>query len=170
MAKSTVTILAAPAPGRQGLPVILNAGLIAGSFDIVAAFIYYTLKTGKNPLLVLNFVASGVVGKEAAYAPANTFLMQVLGLLLHFLIATIFAAIFYYAWPFFRRISKRWIATGLLYGILVWLTMNLVVVPLSNTPAGKHTTSGVLINMLILMVCIGLPIARITYRSRRVSG
>jgi uncharacterized membrane protein YagU involved in acid resistance len=170
MAKPTETILSAPAQGllprKQGLPVILKAGLFAGTLDIIAAFVNYAIKSGKDPLPILNFIASGVVGKEEAYDPTNTLIMRVLGLLLHFLIATIFAAIFYYAWPLFRRISQRWIVTGLLYGVLVWLAMNLVVVPLSSTPVMKHTTSGVITNMLILMFCVGLPIAWVTYRSR----
>lgn len=170
MAKPTETTLSAPPQGllprKQALPVILKAGLIAGTLDITAAFVNYALKTGKDPFPVLNFIASGVVGKVAAYDPANTFLMRVLGLLLHFLIATLFAAIFYYAWPVFRLISKSWIVTGLLYGVLVWLAMNLVVVPLSSTPVMKHTTSGVITNMLILMFCVGLPIAWVTFRSR----
>ena len=170
MAKPTETILSAPVPGmlprKQALPVIFKAGLIAGILDILAAFVNYGLKSGKNPLPVLNFIASGVVGPKEAYDPANTFVMRVLGLLLHLLIATIFAAIFYYAWPLFRRISQRWIVAGLLYGVFVWLAMNLVVVPLSSTPVMKHTASGVITNMLILMFFVGLPIAWVVYKSR----
>ncbi len=170
MAKPTETSLSTFAPTvlprKQALPVILKAGLIAGILDILAAFVNYGLKSGKNPFPILNFIASGLVGKEEAYDSANTFLMRVLGLLLHFLIATIFAAIFYYVWPLFRRISKGWIVAGLLYGVFVWLAMNLVVVPLSSTPAMKHTSSGVITNMLILMFCVGLPIAWVTYKSR----
>ncbi|NII29228.1 DUF1440 domain-containing protein [Pseudoflavitalea sp. X16] len=153
-------------PRKQPLSAIIKAGLIAGTLDILAAFVSYMIKTGKNPLPILNFIASGVVGKEEAYAGSNRVPMQVLGLLLHFLIATIFAAIFYYAWPVIRLVSKNWIVTGLLYGILVWLAMNLVVVPLSSTPVMKHTTSGIITGMLILMVFVGLPIAWVISRYR----
>ncbi|WP_315823668.1 hypothetical protein [Paraflavitalea speifideaquila] len=90
-----------------------------------------------------------------------------LGLLFHFLIALIFATIFYYAWPLIRRVSTNWVVTGLGYGVLVWMAMNLVVVPLSSTPGMKFTTSGIIIGMLILMVCIGLPIAWVVSRARR---
>lgn len=170
MANITDTALTARAatiqPRRDAFPVILKAGGIAGLLDILAAFIHYTIKTGKDPLPILNFIASGVVGRADAYAADNTVVMRVLGLLLHFLIATIFAALFYYAWPLIRKVSKSWIVTGLGYGILVWLAMNLVVVPLSSTPAMKHTTEGVITNVLILMVCIGLPIAWIVSRAR----
>lgn len=174
MANTNETTLSAPAPGllprKQPLPVIIKAGLIAGTLDILAAFVSYMIKTGKNPFPILNFIASGVVGKEEAYASTNTFLMRVLGLLFHFLIATIFAAIFYYAWPVIRRVSKSWVVTGLVYGIVVWVAMNLVVVPLSNTPPLKSTTSGIITGMLILMVFVGLPIAWVTYRSRATTN
>lgn len=173
MANTKEAILNTPAAGllprKQALRAILKAGLIAGLLDIMAAFVNYGIRTGKNPLPLLNFIASGLVGKEEAYAADNRVLMQVLGLLLHFLIATIFAAIFYYAWPAIRLVSKNWIVTGFLYGILVWLAMNLVVVPLSNTPAIKHTPSGAITGMLILMVFVGLPIAWVIARNRTTS-
>ena len=149
---------------RQAFPVIIKAGLIAGALDITAAFVTYVIKTGKNPSAVLNFVASGIFGKAAF--TGNPWI-PVWGLLFHFLIATIFAAIFYFAWPVFRRVSKSWVVLGLLYGVFVWLAMNLVVVPLSNTPPLKSTVSGKITSVLILMVCIGLPIAGIVYKRRQ---
>jgi len=168
MTKTTTSSLSAPAfvdvARRPSLPVILRAGLLAGLCDIIAAFISYSVKTGKNPLIILNFIASGVVGKDAAYADRTV--MAVLGLLLHFLIAILFAAIFYYAWPLIRKVVRNWVVAGLGYGVLVWLAMNLVVVPLSNTPPVKATTSGVITGMLILMLCIGLPVAWIIARKR----
>lgn len=154
----------AAAPHSQAGPLILRAGLIAGCLDITAAFVYYAIKTGKSPWPILNYVASGVFGQETAYA--GQVLMPALGLLFHFMIATIFAAIFYAAWPLIRKLNWHWVLTGLVYGILVWCAMNLVVVPLSNTPGGKSTTSGIIINMLILMFCIGLPIAGVIARRR----
>ncbi|MDF2188584.1 hypothetical protein [Paraflavitalea sp. CAU 1676] len=169
MTKTTVSTLSAAGIGaaapRPTLPIILKAGLLAGLLDIIAAFVSYSIKTGKNPLPILNYIASGVVGKETAYG--DRVLMAIVGLLLHFLIATIFAAIFYYAWPLIRKVSTHWVVTGLGYGVLVWLAMNLVVVPMSNTPgAAKHTTSGVIIGMLILMFFVGLPIAYVIARRR----
>ncbi|WP_276482442.1 hypothetical protein [Paraflavitalea pollutisoli] len=168
MTKITPSPVGAPAyrPGinPQAWRLILQAGLLAGTCDIVAAFVNYSLKTGKSPWPILNYIASGVVGKEAAYE--DVIPMRVLGMALHFLIATIFAAIFYAAWPTIKKLTSNWVLAGLGYGIVVWCAMNLVVVPLSNTPAGKHTTSGVIINMLILMFCIGLPVAGIIARRR----
>ncbi len=56
-------------------------------------------------------------------------------------------------------ITKNWIALGVIYGIVVWAGMNLVVVPLSNTPKGPLTLNGSLIAVFVLIICIGLPIS-----------
>jgi hypothetical protein len=142
----------------------LKAGLVVGSLDIGAAFLQYYLKTGRNPLGILPFIASGVFGKKAFTGGTE---MMVLGLLFHYLIATTWAFIFYYMiirLPLFRR---SWIATGIIYGLLVWCVMNLVVVPLSNTPSRTFTLSGTLIGMGILVCCIGLPLAFMALRPGR---
>ncbi len=45
---------------------IIKAGLMAGTLDILSAFIYYFIKTGdKNVFIVLKSIASGLFGKEA---------------------------------------------------------------------------------------------------------
>lgn len=168
----TTTVLPGASTYTAGLrtprwPLIIRAGLLAGTCDIIAAFVFYSVKTGKSPWPVLNYIASGVVGKEAAYADQG--FMRVFGLLLHYGIALIFAAIFYAAWPVIRKVTGNWVLAGLGYGVLVWCAMNLVVVPLSHTPGGgQPTLSGVVIHMLILMVCIGLPVAAIIARRRGV--
>ena len=45
---------------------ILQAGLIVGTLDILSAFIYYFIKSGKtNFLVIFKFIASGIFGKAA---------------------------------------------------------------------------------------------------------
>jgi hypothetical protein len=144
------------------LPVIGKAGLIAGTLDILAACISFMIKTGKNPVRVLEYVASGAFGKPALGGGA---LYGVAGLLFHFLIAFIWATVFYYAWPVFRLLKNR-LVMGVIYGILVWLVMNLVVVPLCNAPKGPFSWSGAIQGCLILIVCIGIPIAWIVGKNR----
>ena len=61
----------------------LKAGLIAGLLDISAAFIQYYSRTGRNPLAVLKFIASGVFGKAALTGGTE---MILLGLVFHYII------------------------------------------------------------------------------------
>jgi len=136
---------------------IIQAGLIVGTLDILSAFIYYFIKTGdKNVFIVLQAVASGLFGKEA-FSGGNK--MMIAGLILHYLIAFAFTIFFFWLFPKIKPLSKNKILVGLIYGIFVWMVMNLVVVPLSTIGARPFTMVNVLINVIILIVCIGLPLS-----------
>jgi hypothetical protein len=139
---------------------ILWAGLIAGTLDITAACITSTLRGG-TPMRVLRYVAGGLLGPAAFQGGTGT---AALGLALHFLIATTWAAVYYAASRKLRFLVEQPILCGLLYGIPVWCFMNLVVIPLSALPKPTFTTSGVLIGAAILMFCIGLPSALVVRR------
>jgi hypothetical protein len=146
--------------------VILAAGAIAGALDITAAFLHAGSR-GTGPVAVLKFVASGVLGTASfgygAWAAA-------LGLLLHFLIATIWAAIFYAASRKFPVLLEHAAISGALYGVLVHLLMQQIVVPLSLTPTPlrpETTWWNPALRYLIHIFCVGLPIALTVARYRR---
>ena len=86
-----------------------------------------------------------------------------LGLGLHFLIAFTAAAVYYAVSRKLRMLRERPIVSGLLYGIAVFLFMNMIVVPLSAI--GRSPTAMLAFNIvsanavLALMLFIGLPIA-----------
>lgn len=107
------------------------------------------------------FVASGVFGKEAF---TGGVLMSVCGLLFHFLIAFIFTTFFFFIYPRLKFLSFNVILTALLYGVFVWIIMNRIVLPLSNTPVIPFTWMGAAIAAGILTLCIGLPLAIIAKR------
>lgn len=134
----------------------LKAGLIVGTLDISAAFLYYFIRTGKNPLRVLTFVASGLFGK-AAFDGGSEMLLA--GLVLHYIIATTFAFIFFWLFSRLEVLRKISLLTGVAYGVMVWMVMNLLVVPLSNVSRQPFRWDGALINMLILVICIGIPLS-----------
>src|ERR1700752_2827625 len=110
---------------------ILQAGLIAGTLDILSAFAYYYIKSGKtNFLVIFKFIASGIFGKDAGTGGTAMILS---GLILHYAIAFSFTIFFFWLYPKVSLMSKNRIVTGIVYGLFVWSVMNLVVVPLSNT-------------------------------------
>ena len=147
----------------KAVRTIIRAGLVAGVLDALAAMAMVLIRGGKDPLIVWKFVASGVFGKEAL---AGGTPMIVWGLAFHFFIALSFAALFYMIYPQLRRFIDNPVAMGLLYGILVWVIMNLIVVPLSRVTVQPFELSRVAIGMSILMVCIGLPIALIVSKNQ----
>lgn len=143
---------------------IFWGGLIAGTLDICAAFMYAWLRAGVGPSRVLHAVASGLLGPQAFQGGGKT---AVLGLALHFLIATIWTAVFYFASRRLLFLLERPVVFGLLYGVVVYLLMNFVVLPLSNVAGRPSPISARLINMLIIMFFVGLPIAVVVRRFSR---
>lgn len=140
---------------------IVLAGLLVGTLDIIAALVNFKLTTGKNPTIVLQYIASAVFGKTKAYSDANE--MIFFGAVFHFIIAYIFTILFFILYINFRFMSKNWLLTGIVYGILIWTIMNLVVVPvaLNNYVKWNQQTW---INLLILICMIGIPLSFIARR------
>jgi hypothetical protein len=150
-------------PLRNAAKPILLAGLIAGTLDLIAACVSAWLRSGVSPTAVAQFIASGAIGREAFSGGAKTVL---LGVAFHFLIATTAAAVFYLASRKLRFLIEWPIPMGLLYGVLVYLFMNFVVLPLSaiTPPRAAPPVSARVIAALIIMFCVGLPIALIVRR------
>ncbi|GAB3861531.1 hypothetical protein GCM10028822_41150 [Hymenobacter terrigena] len=138
------------------LSAALVTGLLAGTLDITAACTQYVLTTHKSPVGVLYFVASGLVGR-AAFAGGPG--MAVLGLVAHYCIAVAFAVFLYWLSPRLPVLLRYPVLAGLGYGLVVWLIMNLVVLPSSRVAVPPLKPEPAAIGLVILMLCIGLPIA-----------
>ncbi len=143
-------------PGAR--KAILFAWLTAGSLDILTAFVHYYLKTGKNPIGVLNYVASGVFGTPAFTGGTA---MAFWGLAFHYMVAFGFTLFFFYIYPRFKFLSANKILTAIGYGLFAWTVMNLVVLPMSNVPRPVFHLSNAMIAATILIFMIGLPITLI---------
>jgi protein-S-isoprenylcysteine O-methyltransferase Ste14 len=64
-------------------------------------------------------------------------------------------------------LTRRPILSGLIYGDVIYLVMNFVILPVSGVPHPKSTTTiATLVNgVLALMLCVGLPISVLTART-----
>jgi uncharacterized membrane protein YagU involved in acid resistance len=147
---------------QPSFKTIVFAGIVAGTLDILAAILVYSvIKQATTPTLILQFIASGVFGK-AAFSGGTT--MALYRLVFHFLIAFSFATAYALAFPHVAFLSKQKVPAGLLYGVLVWIIMNLIVLPLAFHNMPSFQLQGTLIGIIILMLCVGLPIALITHK------
>lgn len=109
---------------------VLLGGFVAGALDIAFA-ISFAAYNGTPPLRLLQVVASGVVGKAAfAGGPA----MAGLGLALHFFMSILWAAAFLAVVRLRPSVAGYPFASGIAFGIMVFLVMRLVVLPLSAFP------------------------------------
>jgi hypothetical protein len=162
MSATLDAVSATPSPrGTRAYQTILAGGLIAGTLDIIAACVQVWLRSRTTPILVGQYIASGALGRSA-FAGGNK--TAVLGFAFHYLIATTATALFYFASRKLRFLVERPISMGLLYGVLVWLFMNFVVVPLSAITQRGSSLSTRIVGLLIIMFCVGLPIALIVRR------
>ncbi|MCC9065717.1 DUF1440 domain-containing protein [Flavobacterium piscisymbiosum] len=137
---------------------IFLSTLIAGTLDILAAiFVYAIILEKTTAVKILQSIASGIFKKEAYTAGPQ---MAWYGLGLHYLIAFIFSWFYFTIYPYLPVLRKSTVISGFVYGILVWIVMNLIVLPIMfPILPEKHFDFPLLLSITILMLCIGLPIA-----------
>jgi hypothetical protein len=140
-------------PTRSLGKAIFITGLIAGTLDIIAAIV----SSQANPIRLLQFIASAAVGREEAFAGGTP--MALLGLLFHYIIAYSWTTLFFLLYPRVPVLQKNKYVVGLLYGVVVWLVMNLLVLPMSQIVQREFNWAGALKGTVILMLMIGLPIS-----------
>jgi hypothetical protein len=137
----------------KSIKPIIVSGIVAGILDCISAVVFL----GKmNFAGVWKYVASGYFGKSA-FSSGNE--MVVYGLLFHFCIAIFWAIVFFFVVRKINFFKHYIIVGGLLYGIMIWLVMNLIVLPFTNIPQNPMTAIGAIKNIVILMLCVGLPIS-----------
>lgn len=131
---------------------ILVGGLVAGTMDIGAAALINML----DPRIILRFIAGGLLGKAALQGGAG---VVWLGLLLQWAMSLVIAAIFVLAAVRLRWMTARWILAGLAYGVIVFVVMNYVVMPVSAWHRINHFTPAKFVENLLAMLVFGLIIA-----------
>jgi hypothetical protein len=138
------------------LRAIVIGGSVAAALDIFFA-ISFSAYHGLSVTRVLQSVASGVLGKASYSGGAAT---AALGLVLHFAMAYGFASAFLVASQWIQILVRRPVLSGALFGVLVFLVMRLMVLPLSAFP---HPVTfkpvATVLDLLSHMFFFGVPIA-----------
>jgi hypothetical protein len=145
-----VSVPAGAVRKRSAIPAIAVGGLVGGSLDLLQACILFGWGI---PLAI----AGGVLGKKAFGGGPGTY---ILGVLLHYFIATTAAATYYAASRRLVYLRESWVVCGLCFGAAVDEFMRLVVLPLSALHArGPYEWKDLVMGLAVHMVVIGLPIA-----------
>ena len=133
--------------------------LIAGTLDISDALIFYGIR-GVSPIRLLQSIASGLLGPSAMHGGLTT---AALGLGIHYTITLCWAALFLLAATRIDFLTRYAVISGLIYGGIIYVVMNYVVLPLTRVAShGHHPAPVILLNaVLALLLCQGLPIALI---------
>lgn len=133
----------------------LLATLLVGTLSGAASIIQFLLNGKKNPVLIFKFISSGYFGRKAFFKGD---IMALYGVSFHFLIAGIWVMFFLFIFPKLKFVTHS-ILVGAMYGMMVWVCMYLIVIPLSNTPNVQGNLTQAIISISISIVTVGIPIA-----------
>ncbi|HEV2292194.1 MAG TPA: hypothetical protein VGR60_10205 [Gemmatimonadales bacterium] len=147
---------AAGTRGRGLLGALVPAWLIAGTLDIGIASTWYPLTAGAHVLRIYQGIASGILGARAFDGGLAT---AALGLACHYLIALIWTAIYFLAYPRLPLLRRGRSASAVLYGCFVSAAMTFIVLPLSNVGPRPFRLQPFVIATVILIIAIGTPLA-----------
>lgn len=140
------------------------ATLVAGTLDILFAIIL-SLTYGRDPMAMLRYVASGPFPAATEWGTAGS----VTGLLVHFTLMAIMAA----AYVWFARsrpyLAAKPVRAGVAYGLITYIIMNLIVVPMRFGMPVSPRPIAIVAQLFAHVVLVGIPIAMITARRRRLS-
>ena len=130
----------------------LLATLICGTLDILLA-VFLTLARGKAPADMLRFVASGPFPAATDWGTGGA----VLGLATHFTLMAIMVGSFLVLVSQRPALLDKPLAAGLAFGLITYVIMNLVVVPLRWPAAFPPKPLGIATQLFAHLVLVALP-------------
>lgn len=148
--------------GRDAVMFVLAGGLVAGTFDIVYACVFWALKRNVPAMRIFQSVAAGLLGPASFQGGAGT---AALGLALHYFIAVSMSFAYFVVarrWPL---LGQRPVLCGAAYGLLLYGIMNYIVVPLSAAGSGSKDALWIALTIAVHMFLIGVPIALFVRRA-----
>ena len=141
---------------------ILWGGLVAGALDATDGVVAYGFQ-GLNPIQVLQYIASGLLGPSSFQGGLAT---AGLGTLLHFFIAFVAAAVYVLASRLIPALNARPRLFGPVFGVAMFFFMNYGVLPLSAVGSAPFSLGMFLNGVFGHALFVGLPIALFARRAR----
>ncbi|HKW58010.1 MAG TPA: hypothetical protein VJN42_11700 [Candidatus Acidoferrum sp.] len=151
MSTVNATTIAAGSALRP-IRAILAAWLICGTLDGLSAV---ALSSGQF-IRVFQFIASALLGSNSFKGGTAT---AALGVCLHYLIALTATVVYYAASRAMPILIERALLFGILYGIVVHLFMQFVVLPLSTLGRRPFNAPSFFIYLAVHMIVVGPSIA-----------
>jgi hypothetical protein len=151
---------------KRDLATAAIGGGIAGLLDAIYATVLWGVILGSNPAAVWQGVAAGLLGK-ASFDGGNA--TAALGLLCHFFIAFVMALVYVRASRRLPVLVTRPLLMGVLYGVVLYVVMNFVVVPLSAIGFRPPTLTGVIRAFPPHVLLVGPVISWVAARRARTS-
>lgn len=136
--------------------------LLTGTLDGILSLMF---SYPASPDQSYRYMASGLFGTEAFKANYIVFW----GVLFHYLIASVFCAVFFFLYPKFKRIINNKYILALVFCLTICIISTFGIFPLSNVPDIKGVPKYpsqlnlvlAIISLAGLSLCLGLPISLI---------
>lgn len=144
---------ALPRPRSQGpLFHLLLGGAVLGTLDMLFAYLFWMSK-GASLGGIFRSIAAGVLGESSRTggAPAAW-----LGAGLHYFIATAMVVVYYLVSRKYPALIRRPIAWGLPYGLVLYLVMNFVVLPLSAAGMANFDNTAWVVSSIVMHAVFGV--------------
>jgi uncharacterized membrane protein YagU involved in acid resistance len=147
---------------QSAIGAVVRIGLIAGTLDISENILFNAFRH-ITPAQIFRYIASGLTGRWAFGAGAAS---VALGVAIHYTIALTWTAVYFVAARRWKLLVRRPVVCGLVYGGVVYLVMNFVVLPLTRVPHARAavTLASRVSGVLALLFCIGLTVALLVRR------
>jgi uncharacterized membrane protein YagU involved in acid resistance len=162
------TITNTPVQNRNSLVrSIAVGGIIIGTLHlIIQDFLVFSLLYKTPFISVLQYVASGALGDVAFAGGLATAL---LGVIFHYLISFVIAAVFIISAARIPLLRRNAIVGSILFGVAAWFVMVFIVMPLSAAPPLPAPTQFQFIEAIIEhALIIGLPLGILVWRNANV--
>jgi len=78
-----------------------------------------------------------------------------IGVFIHFCIAFGWTIAFFFTVSRIKGLAEHKLLTGIVYGMIVWLVMNRIIVPLSRIPDRPFNLVNAIVGLGILIIAIG---------------
>lgn len=142
---------------------VFLATLVSGTLDAIAGIVVYDFALGRMSIIqILQWIASGVFGARAFEMGLAG---AIYGTIFHYLVAFGFSLGLFIFYERLKVLKDYPVFSGLAFGGYVWVGMNFLVLPLSNTVVGGFEPGVALIGFVWHMLLVGLPITLIAKKS-----
>lgn len=132
----------------------LAGGVVIAGLDLLFAAGFWYLRSAVPPQRILQSIAAGVLGPASFDGGARS---AWLGAVLHCFIAIVMALVYWLAARRMPRLVERPWSSGLIYGALLYVAMNGVVVPLSAASPARFNAgwvaASIAMHLLIGLLC-----------------
>jgi len=133
--------------------LVIVGGAVMGTLDLLFACGFWGLRNDVPVIRILQSIGAGVLGKASFDGGTASAL---LGLGCHYFIATMMVWAYYLVSGRIPALVRRPIRHGLLYGLLLYVVMAHVVVPLSNAPQSSKIDPAWMLSSIAIHAVLGV--------------